>query len=179
LSSECNEGKKDDDDDFEEKITISRQFKEHAVQPILKRHFGRDEFLGRINEIVYFLPFSRNELIKLVEREMQFWSDKAKQKHNVEIIWDRQVLHFLSDGYNVYYGARSIKHEVERRIVTQLALAHETGKLTKGASVKILVDNFGDESTLPKLKLSIRKTAQEDFVDLYEVLSNESPLSDH
>jgi len=147
-------------DDLEEKITISRHFKEKAVQPILKRHFGRDEFLGRINEIVYFLPFSRIELIKLVEREMQFWSAKAKEKHNVEILWDRQVLHFLSDGYNVYYGARSIKHEVERRVVTQLALAHETGQLTKGASVKILVDNFGDEATLPKLKLSIRKTAQ-------------------
>ena len=50
----------------------------------------------------------------------------------------------------------------------------------KGASVKILVDNFGDEKTLPKLKLSIRKTAQEDFVELYdEVFSNDSPLSDH
>ena len=38
----------------------------------------------------------------------------------------------MADGYNVYYGARSIKHEVERRVVTQLALAHETGQLTKG-----------------------------------------------
>ena len=66
---------------------------------------------------------------------MQFWSAKAKEKHNVEILWDRQVLHFLSDGYNVYYGARSIKHEVERRVVTQLALAHETGQLTKGGLI--------------------------------------------
>ena len=62
--------------------------------------------------------------------------------------------------------------------MAQLALAHETGKLVKGASVKILVDNFGDETTLPRLKLSIRKNAQEDFVDLYEALSNDSPLND-
>ena len=40
------------------------------------------------------------------------------------------------------------------------------------------MDNFGDESTLPRLKLSIRKNAQEDFVDLYEALSNDSPLND-
>ena len=66
---------------------------------------------------------------------MQFWSAKAKEKHNVEILWDRQVLHFLSDGYNVYYGARSIKHEVERRVVTKLALAHETGQLSKGGLI--------------------------------------------
>jgi len=82
----------------------------------------------------------------------------------------------LADGYNVYYGARSIKHEVERRVVTQLALAHETGQLTKGSTVRLLVDNFGDENTLPRLKLSIRKTAKEDFVDLNDPLSNASPL---
>ena len=66
---------------IEEKITISRQFKEKVIQPILKRHFGRDEFLGRINEIVYFLPFSKSELHKLVERELVFWAGKAKDKH--------------------------------------------------------------------------------------------------
>ena len=48
-----------EDKDINEKITISRHFKEKIIQPILKYHFGRDEFLGRINEIVYFLPFSK------------------------------------------------------------------------------------------------------------------------
>jgi ATP-dependent Clp protease ATP-binding subunit ClpB len=162
---------------LEEKITLSRKFKEREVQPILKRHFGRDEFLGRINEIVYFLPFSRSELTNLVNREMEFWSLKAKAKHNVDILWDKAVLHYLADGYNVYYGARSIKHEVERRVVAQLALAHETGQLAKGSTVRLLVDNFGDENATPRLKLSIRKTPKEDFVDLNEPLSNASPLN--
>ena len=49
-----------EDKDISEKITISRHFKEKIIQPILKYHFGRDEFLGRINEIVYFLPFSKS-----------------------------------------------------------------------------------------------------------------------
>ncbi|XP_037093246.1 caseinolytic peptidase B protein homolog [Pollicipes pollicipes] len=93
-----------------------RTFKETVVQPILKRHFLRDEFLGRINEIVYFLPsFSRPELRLLVARELQLWADRAKEKHNIELKWDRRVLDVLVDGYNVYYGARSIKHEVERQ----------------------------------------------------------------
>merc|ERR1711976_523094 len=107
-----------------EKITISRRFKERVVQPILKRHFRRDEFLGRINEIVYFLPFSRSELTKLVTRELEFWAGKAKEKHNIDLTWDHQVLDVLADGYDVHYGARSIKHEVERRVVSQLAMAH-------------------------------------------------------
>lgn len=35
-----------------ESLEVSRHFKDSVVRPILKRHFGRDEFLGRINEIV-------------------------------------------------------------------------------------------------------------------------------
>lgn len=37
--------------DFE-KVVVSRYFKDKVIRPILKRHFKRDEFLGRINEIV-------------------------------------------------------------------------------------------------------------------------------
>jgi ATP-dependent Clp protease ATP-binding subunit ClpB len=51
--------------------------KDNVVKPILKRHFKRDEFLGRINEFVYFLPFSRKELIQLITRELEFWAKKV------------------------------------------------------------------------------------------------------
>merc|ERR1719300_2128137 len=40
----------------DEATSLSREFIEDTVQPILKSHFQRDEFLGRINEILYFLP---------------------------------------------------------------------------------------------------------------------------
>lgn len=76
------------------------------MRPILKAHFRRDEFLGRINEMVYFLPFSRQELIALVEKEMEFWAKKAIEKHSVVLQWDGDVLNLLADGYNVHYGAR-------------------------------------------------------------------------
>lgn len=49
-------------DEDKENIIISKKFKDEVVKPILKYHFKRDEFLGRINEFVYFLPFSRAEL---------------------------------------------------------------------------------------------------------------------
>ncbi len=37
---------------------------------------------------------------------------QAKKKHDIDLKWDRQVLDVLADGYDVHYGARSIKHEV-------------------------------------------------------------------
>uniref|UniRef100_A0A4W3GUP8 Uncharacterized protein n=1 Tax=Callorhinchus milii TaxID=7868 RepID=A0A4W3GUP8_CALMI len=54
------------DSPLAEEVTISKRFKEEVIRPILKGHFRRDEFLGRINEIVYFLPFCHSELIQLV-----------------------------------------------------------------------------------------------------------------
>ena len=158
-----------------------------VVQPILKYHFRRDEFLGRINEIVYFLPFSRQELITLVEKEMTFWAKKAKEKHNVDIQWDGDVLNLLADGYNVHYGARcemmikrienfrnilrlrhvrSIKHEVERRVVTQLALAHETDQLSRDCTVRFVADVNFEEKGESRLRMRIRKKGKEEEEDM-------------
>lgn len=174
-----------DDIEMTERITISKQFKEKVVQPILKQHFRRDEFLGRINEMVYFLPFSRSELLKLVSRELEFWANKAKEKHNIELTWDKRVLEVLADGYDVHYGARSIKHEVERRVVNQLAEAHEKQMIKQGCNVHIIVeeslldtnDNFHLKS-FPKIKLKLHEKGQKGKGSILDLpLSNSSPLN--
>ncbi|XP_057651338.1 caseinolytic peptidase B protein homolog [Diorhabda carinulata] len=156
---------KDAEQKISDTITVSRKFKDEVVKPILKRHFKRDEFLGRINEIVYFLPFSRNELIQLVTREMQMWAQKAKEKHKIDIIWDRSVESALADGYDVNYGARSIKYEVERRVVNQLAAAHEKGFIGKGCSVQVCA-LWPDNADAAEIKLKVKNGGLKDFVDL-------------
>ncbi|KAM5316505.1 mitochondrial disaggregase isoform 3-T3 [Glossophaga mutica] len=151
-----------------DKITISKNFKENVIRPILKAHFRRDEFLGRINEIVYFLPFCHSELIQLVNKELNFWAKRAKQRHNITLLWDREVADVLVDGYNVHYGARSIKHEVERRVVNQLAAAYEQDLLPGGCTLRITVEDSDkqllkspdlpssqSEKRSPKLRLEI------------------------
>uniref|UniRef100_A0A8C3W102 Mitochondrial disaggregase n=1 Tax=Catagonus wagneri TaxID=51154 RepID=A0A8C3W102_9CETA len=149
-----------------DKITISKNFKENVIRPILKAHFRRDEFLGRINEIVYFLPFCHSELIQLVNKELNFWAKRAKQRHNITLLWDRQVADVLVDGYNVHYGARSIKHEVERRVVNQLAAAYEQDLLPEGCCLRISVEEAdaqrgpeppspGAEKHPPRLRLEV------------------------
>uniref|UniRef100_A0A4W2GXI6 ClpB family mitochondrial disaggregase n=1 Tax=Bos indicus x Bos taurus TaxID=30522 RepID=A0A4W2GXI6_BOBOX len=136
-----------------DKITISKNFKENVIRPILKAHFRRDEFLGRINEIVYFLPFCHSELIQLVNKELNFWAKRAKQRHNITLLWDREVADVLVEGYNVHYGARSIKHEVERRVVNQLAAAYEQDLLPGGCTLRITVED-SDKQLLRSPELS-------------------------
>ncbi|XP_058970619.2 mitochondrial disaggregase-like [Pocillopora verrucosa] len=150
-------------DEVSEKVTISRNFKERVVQPILKLHFRRDEFLGRINEMVYFLPFSRPELLSLVTKELDFWSKMALNRHDIHMTWDKEVLDVLADGYDVHYGARSIKHEVERRVVNQLAAAHERELISPGCSLHLTVSYPKDkngrnsEKVAPTIKLQLIK----------------------
>ncbi|KAM8976893.1 mitochondrial disaggregase [Pelodytes ibericus] len=183
-----------DDLQTSEKITISRQFKDQVIQPILKAHFRRDEFLGRINEIVYFLPFCRSELFQLVTKELNAWAKKAKQRHNITLLWDREVMDVLADGYNVHYGARSIKHEVERRVVNQLAAAYEQDLIPHGCTLKIIVDDSdksllkgkglnkeegrGGETRGPRLRLEIVEQGRKSRkLDIQEPLSHgDSPF---
>lgn len=143
-------------DDTEVGLTkVSRTFQEEVVRPILRRHFGRDEFLGRINEFVYFLPFSYPELLQLVEKELNMWAGHAKAKHNISFTWqDPDVTALLARGYNVHYGGRSLKYEVDRRVITLLAHAQEQGFLKRGCSVHVKVVN-GEKESDAQLQLDI------------------------
>ncbi|KAF4085709.1 hypothetical protein AMELA_G00098080 [Ameiurus melas] len=140
-------------------IAISKKFKEDVIRPILKDQFRCNKFLGLINEIVYFLPFCRTELIQLINKELNYWAKKAKQRHDITLLWERPVLELLTRGYNLNYGARSIKHEVERRVVNQLAAAYKQKLLPKGCTLLITVDGeLGDEEkgqASPSLRLEL------------------------
>uniref|UniRef100_A0A5K3EFZ8 ANK_REP_REGION domain-containing protein n=1 Tax=Mesocestoides corti TaxID=53468 RepID=A0A5K3EFZ8_MESCO len=127
--------------DGDNEIEVSRDFKEKVMRPMLRKHFLRDEFLGRINEMVYFLPFSTSELTELVLRNLNVWKEKAKSRHSISLSWDREVIDLIVDGYDVYYGARSITYEIERRIISQLALADERGKLGPNCKVHLKVSH--------------------------------------
>ena len=71
----------------DQKDQIDKEFKQSVVKPILKFHFKRDEFLGRINEFVYFLPFSDSELRQLVEFQLKMWKRISLEKHSIQLDW--------------------------------------------------------------------------------------------
>ncbi|XP_016359132.1 caseinolytic peptidase B protein homolog [Sinocyclocheilus anshuiensis] len=82
-------------------------------------------------------------------------SDEAKQRHNITLLWERPVLELLAGGYNLHYGARSIKHEVERQLVNQLAAAFEQELLPKGCTLRLSVDGEQEKDGAPALHLEV------------------------
>jgi ATP-dependent Clp protease ATP-binding subunit ClpB len=152
-----NENRSDNDN---YSIQISKQFKDDIIKPILKRHFKRNEFLGRINEFVYFLPFSKSELRQLVTRELDFWKEKAKTKHGMYLEWDHKAIDFLVNGYDINYGARSIKYEVERRVVNQIAAAHEYNLIDEGSKILITAELPVDQQSAIDFNLESKHQSQ-------------------
>ena len=149
---------------YGEVIKVTKQFKEDIIRPILKNQFKRDEFLGRINEMVYFLPFSERELKQLAEWEMQIWAKRALIGKNVVLTWDQSVIKVIVDGYNIYEGARSIKNKVENEIISEVALRDD--EIKPGVCVHISFDVSSDSDCVsvsetqiePKIKVEIRET---------------------
>ena len=94
---------------------------------ILRSHFGRDELIGRVNEIVYFLPFTEDERRRLASMELRKWAARAKSKNNIDLTWSDAAVDRAVRGYNIRYGARSIKYEIDRVLIGTVARAFEEG----------------------------------------------------
>jgi ATP-dependent Clp protease ATP-binding subunit ClpB len=132
-----------------------KEFVKQTIQPILRNHFRRDEFLGRINEILYFLPFTKDELKCMVEMELNHWRKTAMERHEITLTWSNEVIELLTDGYNIRYGARSIKYEVEKRVINQIAEAHEYDRVREGDFIDIYLSKNGS------IELEVKKEAAE------------------
>lgn len=101
---------------------------------------------------------------------------QAKERHKIDITWDRSVESALADGYDVCYGARSIKYEVERRVVNQLAAAHEKGVIGKGSTINITA-SWPENCDYAEIKIEVKKHGFKDFIDIGSVLPIKNPSS--
>ncbi|XP_063685201.1 mitochondrial disaggregase-like [Bolinopsis microptera] len=117
---------------------IDEDFKKYVMYPELKRAFRRNEFLGRINEIVYFLPFTSEQCLKLVERELLRIKQYA-EKQNIEVSWSDSAVALLATAIDSNYGARSLKNEVSRRVVNKIADMNLENKIRAGSKVYLTV----------------------------------------
>jgi ATP-dependent Clp protease ATP-binding subunit ClpB len=61
--------------------SFSRSFMNKVLYPILRSHFKKDEFLGRINDMLVFIPFSDDELYQITRKELQRWAQKVPMIH--------------------------------------------------------------------------------------------------
>jgi len=112
-----------------------------ALHAPLKEAFKRDEFIGRIGEIVPFLPLKPVEVGTIISKILIKWRARALAKHNITLQWDAGLVSWLVKFYNEAYGVRSLKNAVEKLVVSELAEAQLSGKINPNQQVKVSVLN--------------------------------------
>ena len=102
-----------------------------------QKHFRRDEFLGRINEMIYFLPFSKSEINKLLLKELEFWQKRVRT-----ILSSPTLIFSLGERpaqHRDHLGSKSVGLS-SRRIRYQLrgSIPEARGDLRRGCFVTLL-----------------------------------------
>lgn len=132
----------------EEYLLIVRNFN-RTLYPTLKGQFQRDEFLGRINQIIVFLPLNIQEITIVVEGELNMWRRRSSEKHKISLTWTSGVVHKLAQSYDLNYGVRSVVNEVQHIAVQLLADAQIRGVLIEGIRAHFKLDTIGDIVLVP------------------------------
>lgn len=123
-----------DIDECTERVTIE-----------LKRRMA-PEFINRIDEIVMFLPLSKDDIRQIVELQLS----KQVQKLNLNgysVKANEETISFLTEkGYDPRYGGRPVKRAIDQYFINGLTFALLSGEVSKDRP--ILVSANGQEKLL-------------------------------
>ena len=113
-----------------------------TVNSLLKQHF-RPEFLNRLDEIVFYKPLTKNEIVSIVDLLVKNLEKRLQDKKlHLELTPDAKSF-IVEGGYNPVYGARPLKRFIQSTVETEIAKLIIT-KNPLPESV-IFVDAIGEE----------------------------------
>jgi ATP-dependent Clp protease ATP-binding subunit ClpC len=100
------------------------RFNPAGVERGMKQAF-RPEFLNRIDRVVVFRPFERDQIRALLQRELtQVLERRGFRTRPWVVEWDESALEFLAEkGFSPDLGARPLRRAVERLLLAPLAEA--------------------------------------------------------
>ena len=115
---------------------------EHA-KDALKTIF-RPEFLNRVDEIIVFNSLSRENLKNIARIMMQDISSECQEKGIQLEVTDKVYNYLAENGYNEKYGARPLRHLIQRKIEDELSELFLVGKIREGSTVKADINSKGE-----------------------------------
>lgn len=111
-----------------------------AVIEQLKRRVA-PEFINRIDEIVMFLPLTREEIAQVVRLQLGSFRKKL-DKREIGISFDEQAIELLAEkSYIPEYGARPVKRAIDEYVVNPLSVQLLDGGLDKSKPIVVTCTN--------------------------------------
>ena len=95
------------------------------------------EFLNRIDEILVFLPLTRQEIRRIVELRLAELNARLADQ-GLTISCSDELKNLLAvKGYDTVYGARPLKRAIMKLVDTPLAEALLAGRFQKGDDIRV------------------------------------------
>jgi len=108
----------------------------------LMRKSIRPEFLNRIDELIMFLPLSREDVAQIVTLQLQLIQAVAARQ-GIQLEATQAAVQYLAQvGFDPQYGARPIKRVLQKRVLNELSKKILAGSIT--AQSFILLDIEAD-----------------------------------
>ncbi|KAG7561865.1 hypothetical protein FFLO_02682 [Filobasidium floriforme] len=146
LAEDASEG--EPSDKAKEKVNVS-----------LQAHFP-PEFLGRLDEVIYFRMLSRSNIRSIVElRLAEVQTRMIKNGRKLKLNIDEDAKTFLGDaGFSPQYGARPLNKVIQREILNPLSKLILQNSILDGEVVKIHAD-------LPRNRLVVVPNHEPEIVE--------------
>ena len=104
------------------------------VDGLLRQHF-RPEFLNRLDEIVYYKPLVKENIVQIVELMLKDLRGRLADKQLKLSVSDKAKDYIIEHGFDPAFGARPLKRYIQGTVETLIAK-------------KIISADIGDDKTL-------------------------------
>ena len=122
-------------------ITDNGEISEEArsqVEQLLKRSF-RPEFLNRLDEIVFYKPLTKENILKIIDLQMDALNARLADKQ-LRCELTPEAKQFIIDAaYDPQYGARPLRRYLQHTVETLLARRIVEGNVSPGATLRVEV----------------------------------------
>lgn len=113
------------------------------VDVLLKTQF-RPEFLNRLDEIIYFKPLSKTEIMSIVDLMLKGLQKRLDDKHIKITVSDKAKQYIVDCGYDPTFGARPLRRFIQSKVETIAAKRIIGGNLSAGDVIDIDLDANGE-----------------------------------
>ena len=113
------------------------------VETLLKQQF-RPEFLNRLDEIIFYKPLAKTEIIKIVDLMLADLQKRLDDKHLRINVRDAAKHYIVEHGYDPNFGARPLRRFIQSRVETIAAKKIIGGNLSAGDVIDIDLDENGN-----------------------------------
>ncbi len=119
--------------------TIKEEAK-NQVQALLRRSF-RPEFLNRLDEIVFYKPLTRQNVMNIIDLQIAKLNERLAQQQISCAVTEQAKEAIVDAAYNPEFGARPLRRYVQHTVETMLSKRILRGDITPGHTVTIDTEN--------------------------------------